>query len=193
MSRVEAFRIEPVTPDRWRDFETLMGPRGASGGCWCMLWRAGRAEWEAGKGEGNRAAIKAVIESGEVPGLLAYDGQEAVGWCSVAPRAAFPGLARSRILKPVDATPVWSVTCFFIRRSHRGRGVSVALLDGACALAKARGATVVEGYPVEPASERYPVVYAWTGFADAFRQAGFTECARRSDTRPIMRKSLAGT
>ena len=190
MPASEAFRIEPVTPDRWGDFETLMGPRGASGGCWCMLWRTGRSEWEAGKTGGNRDAIKAVIVAGEVPGVMAYDGAEAVGWCSVAPRAAFPGLARSRVLKPVDDAPVWSVTCFFIRRSHRGRGVSTALLDGACALARSRGAAVVEGYPVEPASDRYPAVYAWTGFADAFRRTGFSECARRSDTRPIMRKHL---
>ncbi len=190
MSTSKSFRIELVTPDRWGDFEALMGPRGASGGCWCMLWRASRSDWEAGKAGGNRDAIKAVIEAGEVPGVMAYDGVEAVGWCSVAPRAAFPGLARSRILKPVDDTPVWSVTCFFIRRSHRSLGVSTALLDGAAALARSRGATVLEGYPVEPASERYPAVYAWTGFADAFRRAGFSECARRSDTRPIMRKQL---
>lgn len=190
MSTSKSFRIEPVTPDRWGDFEALMGPRGASGGCWCMLWRTSRSDWEAGKAGGNRNAIKAVIEAGEVPGVMAYDGAEAVGWCSVAPRAAFPGLARSRILKPVDDAPVWSVTCFFIRRSHRSRGVSTALLDGAAALARSRGAKVLEGYPVEPASERYPPVYAWTGFADAFRRAGFSECARRSDTRPIMRKQL---
>ncbi|MCB9947761.1 MAG: GNAT family N-acetyltransferase [Rhodospirillaceae bacterium] len=187
-----ALRIVPATPDRWDDFETLFGPRGASSGCWCMFLRVRRAEWEKGKGEGNRLAIKHLIEAGEVPGLLAYDGDEAVGWCSIAPRAAFPGLGTSRILKPVDDRPVWSIHCFFIRRSHRGTGVSQALLHAACDFARARGAEVVEGYPVDPAPGRYPAAYAWHGFASAFRKAGFTECLRRSDTRPIMRRSLAG-
>ncbi|GAG54829.1 unnamed protein product, partial [marine sediment metagenome] len=101
-------RYEPLIPERWTDFEALFGERGAVGGCWCMWWRIKRAEFEEQKGEGNRLAMKEIVESGEVPGILAYSDGKAVGWCSVAPRGQFPVLQRSRVLKPVDDTPVWS-------------------------------------------------------------------------------------
>ena len=62
----------PVTKDRWTDFETLFGERGACGGCWCMFWRLTRKEFDSQKGEGNRKAMKAIVESGKIPGILAF-------------------------------------------------------------------------------------------------------------------------
>ena len=100
------FLVHPATPDRWHDLERLFGAKGACGGCWCMLWRLPRGEYDRGKGEGNRAAMRVLIAAGKAPGLLAYVGKEPVGWCAVAPRAVYPGLERSRILKPVDDRPV---------------------------------------------------------------------------------------
>lgn len=179
--------FHPVTPDRWEDFETLFGPRGACGGCWCMWWRLRRSTYDAQKGEGNRLVMKAIIESGEIPGLLAYDSGEPVGWCSVAPRETFPVLGRSRILKPVDDRPVWSVVCFFIGKEHRRQGLSVGLLQAAVDYAQENGAEIIEGYPVEPKDGSSPDVFAFTGVARAFRLAGFVEVLRRSPTRPIMR------
>ena len=181
--------FHPATPDRWSDFATLFGENGACAGCWCMWWRRPRSEWTRGKGSGNRAAMRAIITRGEEPGILAYEGDRPVGWCAVAPRAAYPGLARSRVLKPVDEQPVWSVTCFFIARDYRKRGVSRALLRAALEFVRARGGRILEGYPVEADGEQ-PAAWVWTGLAAAFRGAGFTEVARRSPTRPIFRKSL---
>ena len=186
--------ILPATAARWPDFEALMGARGGYGGCWCMAWRLQRRAFEAGAG--NRAAMKALFESGAEPGLIAYDGALPVGWCSVAPRAAFPRLDRSRVLKPVDDRPdddreVWSLSCFLIRKSHRNRGISRALLVAAGDFVAARGGRILEGYPIDPKTTPYPSVYAWTGLASAFRAAGFEEVLRRSDTRPILRKRLA--
>ena len=123
----------PLTAERWPDFEKLFGPRGACGGCWCMFWRLRRKEFEAGTGGGNRAAVKALVEGGTVPGILAYDGDEPIGWCSVSPRESFPALANSRIFQPVDEKPVWSVTCLFVHRKFRRQGVSVGLLRAAAA------------------------------------------------------------
>ena len=185
-----AVTVRPATAERWPDFEALMGERGGYGGCWCMLWRLQRKEFEARAGAGNRAAMKALFESGAEPGLIAYDGDEPVGWCSVAPRAAFPRLDRSRVLKPVDDQEVWSLSCFLIRKSHRNRGISRALLEAAGDFVKARGGRVLEGYPIDPKTTPYPAVYAWTGLASAFRAAGFEEVLRRSETRPILRKRL---
>ena len=191
MPKDNTLAFHPVTADRWPDLERLFGPKGACGGCWCMLNRLSRREVEAGKGEANRLAMKALVESGQVPGLLAYDGDEPVGWCSVAPRKAFPGLARSRIMKPLDERPVWSVTCFFIRKTHRNRGLSVALLNAVCDHVRDQGGDLVEGYPVEPKKDRMADVFAWMGLAETFRSAGFTEVLRRSDTRPIMRREVS--
>lgn len=177
----------PLTKARWQDFEALFGPRGACGGCWCMWFRLTRSEFDRQKGDGNREAMRGMVEAGGIPGILAYSGDEAVGWCSVAPRQDFPRLARSRIMKPVDQEPVWSVVCFFVARGHRSQGISESLLRGAIEHVRENGGRILEGYPVEPKKDRTPDTFAYTGLASAFRKVGFVEVARRSDTRPIMR------
>ncbi len=195
--RVE-LEFAALTPDRWPLFARLFGERGACGGCWCMLWRQTRKEFEANKGDGNRRAMRALVKSGVEPGLLALrhtgDGSEPtaepVGWCAIAPRDDYPTLSRSRILKPVDDRPVWSVSCLFIHRSARRQGVATALLRAAADHARRKGARILEGYPQEPKKDPMPAAFAWTGIASSFLRAGFTEVARRSPTRPIMRLEL---
>lgn len=186
-----ALSFHPLTADRWPDLEALFGVRGACGGCWCMTWRLTRAEYERNKGESNRRAFHEIVQGGGPVGLLAYVEAEPVGWCAIAPREAFPTLDRSRILKRVDEQPVWSVVCFFVKRNYRHKGVSTRLLRAAVAFAAEHGARIVEGYPVEPRKAEMPPVFAWTGLAASFRQAGFVEVARRSETRPIMRFAIA--
>ena len=188
--------VAPLTVERWGDLERLFGERGACGGCWCMWWRLRRSEYDRQKGEGNRRSLWALVEAGEPVGILAYLAREPVGWCAVAPRRAYSALARSRILAPVededggdgDDETVWSVTCLFVARPYRRRGLTAPLLEAAVAHARDRGARVVEGYPVEPRQPTMPPVFAATGIASAFRRAGFTEVLRRSATRPIMRR-----
>lgn len=184
------YHFAPLTPDRWQDLETLFGARGACGGCWCMAWRLVPKAFGAGKGEGNRRAFETVVKDGPPPGVLAYAGHEPVGWCAVAPRSAYPRLANSRVLAPVDEEPVWSVSCLFVTRAHRRKGLCAELLRAAAALGKSQGAGIVEGYPVDTRGKNQPAVFVWTGLPSAFLKAGFEEVARRSDTRPIMRKRL---
>jgi len=183
--------VYPVTPARWGDLEKLFGPRGACAGCWCMYWRLKRSLYAQQKGAGNKRALKKLVRTGRVPGLLAYLGREPVGWVSLAPRKDFPVLENSRVAAPVDNRPVWSVVCLFIAREHRNRGLSTALLRAAADYAKKKGARIVEGYPVEPKS-RQADAFVWTGLAAAFRRAGFREVARRSPTRPVMRAYARG-
>lgn len=184
-------RILPLTPGRWKDFEKLFGPRGACAGCWCMEPRQTRSEWERSKGARNRRLMKRLVEKGErPPGLLAYLGREPVGWISIEPREAFSKLGRSRVLAPVDDEPVWSIVCFFVDKRYRRRGLSVALIEGAVEYARKKGARIVEGYPVEPKKKPMPPVFAFTGIAAAYRKARFKEVARRSETRPIMRRAI---
>jgi len=184
--------VKPVTPSRWPDLEALFGPNGGCAGCWCMWWRLPRAKWKAGRKKGNRLALRRLVAGGAVPGLLAYAGKEPVGWCAIAPRQEYPRLARSRTLAPVDDRPVWSITCFFVRRGWRGRGVTGALVGAAVEHVRKRGGRLLEAYPVDP---RGATADAWlyTGLASTFLRAGFREVARRSPTRPIVRKAVRGT
>ena len=185
-------RIEvvPLTAGRWDDLERLFGARGACGGCWCMAWRLARSAFVSGKGAGNRAALKALASATPSPGVLAYVDGEPAGWCAIAPREAYPVLARSRVLKPVDEAPVWSVSCFFVARAYRRCGLSSLMLRAAVAYAASCGARIVEGYPVAPRSGTLPDVFVWTGLPGTFEAAGFKEVARRSRTRPIMRRRV---
>jgi GNAT superfamily N-acetyltransferase len=176
-----------LTPECWADFEKLFGKRGACGGCWCMYWKLKHSEFEDQKGESNRQAMKARVESGEIPGILAYLEEEPIAWCALEPRENYPRLSRSRILKPIDDAPVWSIVCFFVAKKYRNQGLTRQLLHAAIEYVKAHGGTILEGYPVEPKKDRIPAAFAYTGLASAFKNAGFVECARRSETRPIMR------
>jgi GNAT superfamily N-acetyltransferase len=181
--------IHPLTPERWPDFEKLFGRNGACAGCWCMWWLLTRKEWTAQKGNGNRKAMRALVRSDHKPGLIAYADGEPVGWCAVSPRERYVRLKSSRVLQPVNDQPVWSVTCFFVARQYRRRGITVALLKAAAKFARKHGASILEGYPTEPVKEQADV-FVYTGLASAFRRAGFQEIARRSPTRPIFRREL---
>lgn len=182
--------VHPLTPDRWADFEALFGPKGACAGCWCMWWRLPRAQFVAGRGTQNKEAMRAIVESGEVPGLIAYAQGRPVGWIALAPRERYVRLAKARTLKPLDDQPVWSVTCFFVVKSFRRRGVTVELLKAAEAYAAGHGATLLEGYPSDPRGKSLPDPFVYTGLPGAFEKAGFEEAARPAPTRPVMRKRL---
>ncbi len=179
--------FHPVTPERWVDLEKLFGPRGAIGGCWCMWWRIKRVEFEQGQGDGNHEAMCSIVESGNVPGILAYSAGEPIAWCSVAPRGEFSVLDRSPILKRVNHQPVWSIVCFFMAKDYRHQGLSAIMLQAAVEYASQHGARIVEGYPIEPKKDRTPDIYAFTGITSTFKKLGFQEVARRSESRPIMR------
>ncbi len=181
-----------LTPQRWHDLESLFGERGACGGCWCMWWKLKRSEFVKGKGQKNKKAFKRLVDSGQIPGIIAYAGEEPVGWCALEPRDRYDTLARSRVLKPIDDAAVWSVVCFFVAKPFRRRGLTSKLLKAALAYAEENGATIVEGYPVDPKSGRMPDAFAYTGLPSSFLASGFVEALRRSPTRPIMRFYVKG-
>jgi GNAT superfamily N-acetyltransferase len=183
--------ILPARPEHWDDLARLFGARGACGGCWCMWWRLPRADFVRGKGEGNRRALEAIVKTGGEPGLIAWRGGEPAGWIALAPRAAYPRFLKSRTLAPVDDEPVWSITCFFVAPKWRRQGLSRSLVEAAADFARAKGGGMLEAYPIDAGPGPQPAPFIFTGIAATFRKAGFTECARRSPTRPIMRRRLA--
>jgi GNAT superfamily N-acetyltransferase len=182
--------VVPARADKWRDLERLFGENGACGGCWCMTWRLKRSDFEKQKGAGNKRALKRLVESGKLPGVIAYLQGRPAGWCAVAPREEYPVLGRSRVLSPVDEQPVWSISCFFIAREFRSRGVTRLLLEAALKFAGSQGAKIVEGYPHDLGESKLPPPFVWTGLLSSFMKTGFAEVARRSARRPIMRKVL---
>jgi GNAT superfamily N-acetyltransferase len=186
MSDSTTLSFHPLTSSRFADFERLFGPRGACAGCWCTFWKLRGKAYEENTGEPARQMQKSIVDSGVVPGLLAYSAEEPVGWIAVEPRSAYPKLAHSRILKPVDDEVVWSVTCFFVASQARCQGLTVELLKAAVEYVKGRDGKVVEGYPVD-AKKEMPPVFIYHGTVAAFQKAGFVEVTRRSETRPIMR------
>lgn len=193
----ERLSVRALTPADWPVLEALFGARGACGGCWCMAWRVPHKEWEARKGEPNRRALRDLVMSGAATGCLAFAGDEPVGWCSVGPRAQFRALETKRSLKTDWDERTWSVTCFFIHKDWRGRGVSTRLLEAAVTLARARGATRLEGYPVVPTAgfggRKMPAAFAWTGLPQSFERAGFRRLAEAPGARPIyVRRLRAG-
>jgi GNAT superfamily N-acetyltransferase len=155
------------------------------------MWaRLPAAEFRARGAPGRRAAIRRIVNSEGPPGVLAYEGDRAVGWAAIGPRATYRRFETSRVLAPVDDKTVWSVPCFFVAREHRGRGLTAALLDAACAFAASHGARIVEGYPVDTRGARQPAAFLWNGLPQAFAAAGFREVERRSPSRPIVRRAV---
>lgn len=155
--------------------------------CWCMYWRKTRAQWWDNGAE-NRADMKGIVAGEVSPGILAYDGDEPVAWCSVAPRSEFPGLERSPTLRSVDSEPVWSITCFTIARSHRKVGLTSLLIQAAIEHAIENGAKIVEAYPMTNLPQKSRTVgEAFMGFSTTFERLGFEQVSERSRVRNIWR------
>ncbi len=154
-----------------------------------MAWRKSKPDYEAGKGAENRTALQALVKRGPPPGVLALADGQAIGWCSIAPRAQFVRLSTARTLKPIDDQPVWSITCLFVQRGYRRQGVSVALVDGAVELARKLGAQIIEAYPSVVRKPRVPDVFIWTGVPAIYERAGFQVARKAGAARWIMRKT----
>ena len=183
----QAISFKPLTIKTWSDFEILFGPKGACGGCWCMNWRFRRSDFDKRKGEENKSAIYDLVKQNEVLGLIAYVDENPAGWCAVAPRKKYIRLESSRVLRPIDDKAVWSVSCFFIAKPYRKKGLSVKLLKATVEYARKEGAKIIEAYPVDPKNEKMADVFAWTGILSTFLVAGFREEKRHSPSRPIVR------
>ena len=128
--------------------------------------------------------------------MLAIEDDRAVGWVSLGPREDYERLAYSKVLAPIDETPVWSIVCFVVSRKARRKGVAAALLEAAIEFARDHGATTLEAYPVDTSGGRVPAANAFHGTLAMFERAGFEVVERRqwnatSPVRPIVRLSLA--
>jgi GNAT superfamily N-acetyltransferase len=178
--------IRPLTPDLWPALRDLFGKNGACNGCWCMYWRIGSGYRKRSR-DANKKAFRKIVDSGPPPGLLAFDGEVAVGWCQLTPRDALAWLDRGWRLRRVDASPVWSLSCFYIRIGYRRRGVTSVLIQAALKAAKQAKAPALEAYPLDAAKSPSA---SGTGYVTTFARAGFKTVASHVPSRPIMRHNL---
>lgn len=185
--KIKDIIVKPLTTKNWNDFEILFGPKGAYGGCWCMWWRIPRKEFEEGQGQKNHDAMKHIVDSKIVPGLIAYKDDVPCGWCSVAPREHFSTIERSRLLKRLDDQPVWSIVCFFINKKYRGLGLGQKLIRETIEFVKTQGGRIIEAYPTYIHKKNMSPVSTFMGIPKIFEKAGFKEVSRPSKSKIIMR------
>lgn len=175
--------VHPLMPDKLPALADLFGTQGPVSRCWCMYWRIGNDYRKRPRGE-NKAAFCELVRNGPPPGLLAFDGNLAVGWCQLTPRADLPWLDQTWRLKRVDDVPVWSLSCFYIRKGYRKKDVTSALIAAAIETARKAAAPALEAYPLD--ADLTPST-SHTGYVSTFKRAGFKIVARHVPPRPIMR------
>lgn len=181
----------PVSPERVDDLTRFCEKRGRFGNgrfawCSCMRWRMPAGQFQASTPAERTAALVDLVGAGVPVGVLAYDGSEPIGWCSVAPRETYEALERSRALPRIDDAPVWSVACFFVNGRFRRQGLTGQLLAAAVDYAGSQGALAAEGYPVEPG----PRSYTYMGSPATFAAAGFSNVTPAGQHRRVVRLAL---
>ncbi len=191
------WQTHPVTPDRFEDFADVINPNRRASHCWCLSHRLRAQDIARLGGSGADAreqSMRALCERDVPPGVVTYRDGVPVGWCHVGPRADIPRLVGSRLIRPVDDVPVWSIVCVVVRGGHRRQGVTGRLIEGAVAYAASRGAPAVEAYPVDP-SGRMDTTMAFVGTRAMFERAGFevigtTDAVASKLPRLVMRRTL---
>jgi len=182
--------IVELTADTWPSLEKLFSANKTVAGCWCCWFMRPRAEVDADWGEGNRNHLKAKVDDKAPLGLLAVDDGEPLGWVGVAPRTRYSRLATSRISRSDAGPDTWSVTCFFVHRDARRRGLSRTLLGAAVDYASSHGAAAVEGYPVDTEGQKRGSDDLYHGTLAMFESAGFELVDRRGTRRALVRRDL---
>lgn len=180
-------------PANWPDVERLFGVRGEPSRCWCRWFALTGQDWKNTPPETRKEQLNAKFKNGPEPGVLAFRGGEAVGWCAVEPRRCYPRIEQSQVLRAAgagaaDDTGVWSVSCFVVSPGHRRSGVAAALLKAAVGHAFAHGAEIVEGYPVDPSLRpKAGPADLYQGTVKLFAVAGFSMVSTAVPGRAVMR------
>ena len=183
-------KFESLTTANWKKFETLMGEKGGCGNCWCMFFRLPYKVFQENKPDGNKKMIRQLVNKGKPQGLIASMNDEPIGWIAMAPREDYLKLENARVFKRIDDKPVWSITCFFIKKQFRHRGVSQQLIKGAIDFAKKKKIKTLEAYPAIPYAEKVPHAFLWVGVLSSFLKNGFTIVQQNSKSRAMVRIEL---
>jgi GNAT superfamily N-acetyltransferase len=170
-----AIEVRPATS--FDDVATMVGPRRPeANACWCLSYRIPSKENVSLRGPARGERVRQLVREDPPPGVLAYDGDEVVGWAAIHPRAD-TSFARGRKIPRIDDLEVWSLWCVRVRPGHRGTGIAHRLIDGAVEFARAHGAPAVEGYPVANEGRKVDLTMAYVGTQALFERAGFGKAA----------------
>ena len=174
----------PVTPDRWPDLERFFESRGGPRHCWCMVFRPMPSAFRRSGSPAKKKALSDTVAANTPVGILAYDGDEPIAWCSIAPLETYSNLrTRSYVSDGSDTEDVWSIACFYIRSTYRRQGLTTQLIKAAINYAKENGAKTIEAYPVDYDSPSY----SYMGRIGTFERLGFQEITMAGTRRHIMR------
>ncbi|WP_144873314.1 GNAT family N-acetyltransferase [Microbacterium sp. 1.5R] len=172
---MSVIEVRPAT--EFDDVAMLVGPKKpTSNVCFCLSYRIGNKENVALRGSARAERVRELCHSDPPPGVIAYLGDEPVGWAALHPRSE-TSFARNRLIPNVDDLDVWSLWCFRVRPGYRKQGISHALVNGAVAYARERGAPAIEGYPVDNRGEKVNPTMAYVGTRALFEDAGFEQAA----------------
>ncbi|MBS1599147.1 MAG: GNAT family N-acetyltransferase [Bacteroidetes bacterium] len=182
-------RMEPLQKRNWNMFEDLMGEKGGCGGCWCMLFRLSYKEFQSNKPHGNKLLMQKIVFASKPTGLMAIYNDKAIGWIAFAPREDYIKIEKARTLKRIDDKPVWSITCFFIRKEFRRMGISKIMIKSLLDYAKKKNIKTLEAYPAIPYDDKVPPPFLWVGVLSAFLQNGFKIVQQNGKSKAIVRIS----
>ena len=185
-----ALSFESLSSANWNQFEELMGEKGGCGNCWCMYFRLPTKTFQENKPDGNKKMMKQLVNKRMPQGLIAFLDKKPAGWIAFAPREDYKKLENTRIFKRLDDKPVWSITCFFIKKEFRHQGLSGQLIKGAVDFAKRKKIKILEAYPAIPYAENMPHPFLWVGVLSSFIKNGFTIVKQSSKSRAMVRLEL---
>ena len=183
-------KFESLASSNWKQFETLMGEKGGCGNCWCMYFRLPHKVFQENKPNGNKKLMKQLVNKGLPQGLIASMNSKPVGWIALAPREDYLKLENTRVFKPIDDKPVWSITCFFVKKEFRRMGLSQQLIKGAVDFAKKKKIKTLEAYPAIPYDEKVPHSFLWVGVLSSFIKNGFKIVRQSSKSRAMVQIDL---
>ena len=189
-SFIDNLKFQPLTTTNWQQFEQLMGEKGGCGGCWCMAFRLSPKEFAANKYDGNKKSMKKLIDENKPTGLIASVNNEPVGWIAIAPREDYIKIENSRSFKRIDDKPVWSITCFFVKKEFRRQSLSQKLIKGVIDYAIKKKIKTLEAYPTIPYSEKVSPPFLWVGILSAFLKNGFTVVKKNGKSRAMVRLEI---
>jgi len=187
---INKVKLQPLTEDNWNLFEELMGEKGGCGGCWCMLFRLSSKEFVTNKYEGHKNLMHKIVIGGRPTGMLAIYQKKAVGWMALAPREDYIKIEKSRTLKRIDDKPVWSITCFFVKKEFSKMGLSQKMIQAVIEYAAKNNIKMLEAYPVIPYAEKIPPPFLWVGVLSAFTSNGFTIVQQNGKSKTIVRRLI---
>lgn len=194
MGQVTHWETHPVTPDRFDDLADVINPNRRATHCWCLSHRVGAKQIDELGGGSREQAMRTLCEREVPPGVVTYADGTPVGWCNIGARSDIPRLVQSKLIRPVDDVPVWSIVCAVVRSGHRRQGVTQQLIEGAVQWARSQGAPAVEAHPVDP-DGRMDLTMAFVGTRAMYERAGFevigqTDAVASKMPRLVMRRTL---